>query len=67
MDDTTRLARIMRDAEVYTDGNVAVQALSRSYYPGNKRRWLVMGDAGQYWLVRPVDAHWLIKRGYELL
>lgn len=66
-DDTARFDRIKRDATIYIDRDNAVYAMERTYYPGNRRRWLVMGDAGQYWLVRPVDAGWLIKRGYELL
>lgn len=29
--------------------------------------WVVMGDAPEYWLVRPVDAAHLEKAGYEIL
>lgn len=29
--------------------------------------WIIMGDVGQYWLVRPVDAAKLMAAGYELV
>ncbi len=28
--------------------------------------WIILGDDGKYWVVRPVDAERLIRSGYSL-
>lgn len=33
---------------------------------GDKRQWVVLGDVGQFWICRPVDAGRLERAGYEL-
>ena len=32
-----------------------------------KSMWIVLGDDGKFWAVRPVDAAKLEKQGYEIL
>jgi hypothetical protein len=36
-------------------------------YCGGVSRWIVLGDFGQYWVVRPVDAARLERAGYSIL
>jgi alkyl sulfatase BDS1-like metallo-beta-lactamase superfamily hydrolase len=35
-------------------------------WAASMREWVVMGDAGEFWTCRPVDAARLEKLGYEL-
>lgn len=48
-----------RRIEVYS---VRANAESAS----GRGRWVVMGDAGSWWVVRPVDAARLEAAGYEI-
>ena len=41
--------------------------LAKSYAGSDAKAWIVMGDAGTYMIVRPVDAAKLMAAGYELV
>lgn len=42
--------------------------LARSFAArGLKANWIVLGDDGQYWVVRPVDAARLERAGHEII
>ena len=45
----------------YVSERLAVAAAAASV-----AQWIILGDDGRFWLVRPVDAGRLMKAGYEL-
>ena len=49
--------RVMKDTVRFNNREVAMSA-------NYKKRWLVLGDNGQYWLVKPVNADRLVNAGY---
>lgn len=59
---TMNLQKIIRRAAKFSSIDAAWNWASYSEKPA----WVVVGDVGQYWVVRPVDAARLERAGYGL-
>ena len=58
---TTRYEQIKANASRFNDRSLAFRAAASC----EKARWVVLGDDGKFWVVRPVDAAWMEAHRYE--
>ena len=66
---TTAAKRMVAGVEIDRDDVYTVLAYANSaceaYRRAGRTRWIVMGDVGQYWVVKPAHFAKLIAAGYE--